>query len=157
MFCVATARLFIWPTTGMPSRVDAIVVPGGPGDRLDVALNLAREDRASYLALSRGEYVPPQLCGTRVGTATVICFQPDPDTTQGEAEVTSRLAMKYGWRSIVLVTSPDQTWRAELRFGRCYSGKIYAVTTQLPLHKWALMIPYQWAATIKAEVVNRGC
>ena len=48
--------------------------------------------------------------------ASVLCFQPNPDTTQGEAEGTARLAKKYGFHSIVLVTTPDQTWRAELRF-----------------------------------------
>jgi uncharacterized SAM-binding protein YcdF (DUF218 family) len=157
VFCAVTARLFIWPTTGMPARVDAIVVPGGQGDRLEAALKLAGQDRARYLVLSQGEYVPPSLCGTHVGTATVICFQPNPDTTQGEAEATARLAKQYGWRSIVLVTTPDQTWRAELRFRRCYSGKIYAVTTPLPLRMWPYMIVYQWGATIKAELVNRSC
>lgn len=157
MFCAVTAHLFVWPARGIPARVDAIVVPGGPGDRLDAALNLAHENRASYLVLSEGEYVPPELCGTRVGTATVVCFQPDPVTTQGEAEATGRLARRYGWHSIVLVTTPDQTWRAELRFRRCYTGKIYAVTTPLPADQWPYMIAYQWAATIKAETVNRGC
>ena len=77
--------------------VSAIVVPGGPGDRLDAALNLARHDRATYLVLSEGDYIPPELCGSRVGTATVLCFQPDPTTTQGEAEATARLARQYGF------------------------------------------------------------
>lgn len=157
LFAAATARLFIWPTTGMPARVDAIVVPGGQGDRLDAALNLAKEGRARYLVLSQGEYVPPQLCGSHISTAMVVCFWPNPDTTQGEAEATARLARQYGWHSIVLLTSPDQTWRAELRFRRCYSGKIFGVTTPLPTYQWPFMIAYQWAATIKAEVVNRGC
>ena len=157
VFCAATARLFVWPTTGMPARVDAIVVPGGQGNRLGKALTLANQGRARYLVLSEGMSIPPSLCGTHVGTATVICFQPTPDTTQGEAEATARLAKQYGWRSIVLVTTPDQTWRAELRFRRCYGGKIYAVTTPLPAHKWPFMIAYQWAATVKAELVNRSC
>jgi uncharacterized SAM-binding protein YcdF (DUF218 family) len=141
----------------MPARVDAIVVPGGEGNRLDAGLNLAEADRASYLVLSEGEYIPPQLCRMHFGTATVICFRPDPDTTQGEAEATARLAKKYGWHSIVLVTTPDQTWRAELRFRRCYAGHIYAVTTPLRAYMWPFMIAYQWAATIKAELANRGC
>jgi hypothetical protein len=156
-FCVASGWLFIFPSTGMPSQVSAIVVPGGPGSRIDAALRLARQDRARYLVLSQGEPVPPGLCGTRVGTASVLCFMPDPDTTQGEAEGTARLAGEYGFRSIVLLTTPDQTWRAELRFRRCYSGEIFAVTTPLPKHLWPYMIAYQWGATVKAEVVNRGC
>ena len=157
LFCGVTARLFVWPTTGMPPHVDAIVVPGGFGDRIAAAITLAKQGRARYLVLSQGEYVPPQLCGAHVGTATVLCFMPSPDTTQGEAEGTARLAQKYGFHSIVLVTTPDQTWRAELRFGRCYGGSIYAVTTPLPMHQWPLMIAYQWAASLKAEIVNRSC
>jgi len=141
----------------MPARVDAIVVPGGSGNRIAAAIALAEGRRARYLVLSEGEPVPPQLCGALVGSATVLCFMPNPDTTQGEAEATARLATEYGFRSIVLVTTPDQTWRAELRFRRCYSGKIYAVTTPLPKHMWPLMIAYQWAATLKAEIVNRSC
>ena len=156
-FCGASAWLFVFPATGMPARVDAIVVPGGNGNRIDAALNLARQDRARYLVLSEGEWVPPGLCGTRVRQASVLCFMPDPDTTQGEAEGTARLAREYGFRSIVLVTTPDQTWRAKLRFGRCYAGEIFGVTTPLPLIQWPFMIAYQWAATVKAEVVNRGC
>lgn len=157
IFCAITARLFIFPVTGMPTRVDAIVVPGGPGNRIALGLKLAEEDRAEYLILSEGQYVPPNLCGTHVGGASVLCFQPNPATTQGEAEGTARLARKYGFQSIVLITTPDQTWRAELRFRRCYSGHVYGVTTPLPLSMWPDQIAYQWAATVKAEVVNRGC
>ncbi len=40
-FGVATVRWFVIPQQGMPSRVDAIVMLNGPGDRLDSALNLA--------------------------------------------------------------------------------------------------------------------
>lgn len=150
-------RLFVFPATGMPPTVSAIVVPGGPGDRIGAALRLALQDRASYLVLSEGAYVPPQLCGSQVGTATVLCFMPYPPTTQGEAEGAALLARQYGFGSIVLVTTPDQTWRTKLRFRRCYSGEIFAVTTPLPPHLWPIQIVYQWAATVKAEVANRGC
>ncbi len=157
VFCAVTARLFIWPATGMPARVNAIVVPAGSGDRLGTALKLAQEGRAQYLAISFGLFIDPGVCGTRVGTARVICFQPSPDTTQGEAQETAVLAKRYGWRSIVLVTTPDQIWRAELRFRRCFGGDVYGVTTPLPLLRWPYEIAYQWAATVKAELVNRSC
>ena len=48
-----TARLYVWPPTGMPAKVDVIVVLGGPGDRVDYAMQLAREDRAPYLVFSK--------------------------------------------------------------------------------------------------------
>jgi uncharacterized SAM-binding protein YcdF (DUF218 family) len=157
IFCAVTARLFIWPATGMPARVDAIVVPGGTGNRLNAAIALARQGRARYLVLSHGMPVPQSMCGVHFGPALSICIWPDPDTTQGEAEATGKLAKEYGWHSIVLVTTPDQTWRAELRFRRCFSGSVYGVTTRLPLRQWPTQVAYQWAATLKAEVVDRSC
>lgn len=157
-FCAVTARLFIWPATGMPSHVDAIVVLGGQGARVDLSLRLSGESRARYLVLSRGlPWIPPGLCTGRNAEVTIICFQPQPDSTQGEAEFTERLARLYDWRSLVLVATPDQLWRAELRFKRCFPGQVYGVTTALPPGQWLYAVGYQWTATVKAEIVNRDC
>jgi uncharacterized SAM-binding protein YcdF (DUF218 family) len=157
-FCLVSALLFVFPVTGMPARVDAIVVLGGAGDRLDLGIQLAQEDKASYLVLSRGlPWIPPGICTGYVGLAKVICFNPSPDTTRGEAEGASRIARKYGWTSLVLVTTQDQVWRAHLRFQRCYSGAIYGVAVPVPWYDWPLAILYQWAGTAKAETYQRGC
>jgi uncharacterized SAM-binding protein YcdF (DUF218 family) len=157
-FCAVTARLFVFPATGMPARVDAIVVLGGSGDRLDLGLQLASEGRASYLLLSRGlPWIPPGICQGHVGPARVICFQPDPSTTQGEARDASQIARQHGWRSIVLVTTRDQVWRAHLRFERCYPGQVYGVGSAVTWYQWPYAIAYQWAGTVKAEVTQRGC
>jgi uncharacterized SAM-binding protein YcdF (DUF218 family) len=157
-FSAVTARLFVWPSTGMPAHVDAIVVLGGQGSRLDLGEQLAAQNRSHFLVLSKGlPWIRPGLCEQHSAALTVICFQPDPVTTQGEAQYTARLAKQHGWRSIVLVTTPDQIWRAELRFGRCFPGKIYGVTTPLGKRLWPQAVGYQWLATAKAEVVNRGC
>jgi uncharacterized SAM-binding protein YcdF (DUF218 family) len=157
-FCAVTAQLFVWPSSGMPARVDAIVVIGGLGDRVDYGMQLAREDKASYLVFSKGlGWIPPGICTESVGSAKVVCFQPNPDTTQGEAEGTARLAKQYGWRSIDLVTTRDQAWRARLWFGRCFTGQIYSTTAPLSFGRTLATIPYEWAATIKAEVFNRSC
>jgi uncharacterized SAM-binding protein YcdF (DUF218 family) len=154
---VASGRLFVWPAQGMPARVDAIVVLGGPGDRLGKGLELADQDRAPVLAISEGLEVPPSLCRPSSQAPRVICFQPDPLTTQGEAQAAARLARQYGWRSIVLVTTPDQDTRARIRFERCFDGGLYVVTTPLPASQWIYQIAYQWAATVKALVVQRSC
>lgn len=157
-FCGVSARLFMFAPTGMPARVDAIVVLGGSGDRLDLGMQLAREDRAPYLVLSMGlPWLPTGICTQHVGAATVICFQPNPDTTQGEAEGASKIAEQHGWSSMVLVTTQDQVWRAHLRFERCYSGKIYGVASSLAWYQWPYAIAYQWGGTIKAEILQRGC
>jgi uncharacterized SAM-binding protein YcdF (DUF218 family) len=158
VFCTFIARLFVFPATGMPARADAIVVLGGDGDRLDFGLQLASDGRAAYLVLSKGlPWIPPGICTRHVGPAKVICFQPDPDTTQGEARGASRLAKRYGWRSLLLVTTQDQVWRAHLRFQRCYTGRIYGVASPIAWYRWPYAIAYQWAGTVKAEVFQRGC
>jgi uncharacterized SAM-binding protein YcdF (DUF218 family) len=92
-----------------------------------------------------------------VGPATVICFHPDPDTTQGEAEGASQIAREHGWKSMVLVTSRDQVWRAHLRFERCYTGQINGVASSVPWYQWPYAIAYQWTGTFKAEITERGC
>jgi uncharacterized SAM-binding protein YcdF (DUF218 family) len=141
----------------MPARVDAIVVLGGNGDRLDLGLRLVQEDKAPYLVLSSGLWIPPNMCTGHVGQAKVICFKANPGTTRGEAEGAARIAKKYGWTSMALVTTTDQVWRARLRFQRCYSGEIYSVAAPVPWYGWPYAILYQWGGTAKAETYQRGC
>jgi uncharacterized SAM-binding protein YcdF (DUF218 family) len=160
LFCGVTARLFVWPpTTGMPTRVDAIVVLGGPGNRVSLGVQLAQQGRAPYLLLSNGFAVnlPTSLCEPDHGTFTVICWNPNPGNTKGEAEFVGRIARQHGWTSVALVTTPDQAWRAATLMRRCYSGKIYSVTTPLGWSQWPYEIAYQWGATVKAETIQRGC
>ena len=154
-----TARLFIWPQQGMPSRVDAIVMLNGPGDRLDTALNLAWAHRAPVIVIARGSRYWGQgsRCAPHIARVKVICFDPRPATTRGEAEFAGLLARRYRWHSIALVATTPQDTRARLRLGRCFSGKIYVVTTALPLSAWPGQIAYEWAATIKALLFQRGC
>ena len=158
LFCGVTLRLFVLPTTGMPARVNAIVVLGGPGNRLGLGLQLAQQGRAPYLLLSEGlPSVPAGLCGQDRGLFTVICWNPDPANTKGEAKFVGRMARQYHWASVVLVTTPDQAWRAALYLRRCYAGKIYSMTTPLTWTQWPYKIAYQWGATMKAETLQRGC
>jgi hypothetical protein len=87
----------------------------------------------------------------------VICFNPSPATTQGEAEFTGRLARQYGWTSVTLVTIAPQDTRARLRTSRCFAGKIYVVTAPLPLIDWPFEIVYEAGAMFKALLFQRGC
>ena len=118
-FCGLTARLFIFPAAGMPAHVDAIVMMNGPdgGSRFHTALNLAFQDRAKYLVISRGNsyYGQGDFCAPPVPKVKVICFDPNPPTTQGEAEYAGRLARQYHWHSIALVAITPQDSRARLR------------------------------------------
>ena len=159
LFCAVTAHLFVWPATGMPARVDAVVVLGGPGNRLGLGSELVHEGRAPYLLVSEGLPVnlPASLCAPDHGSFTVVCWNPVPGNTKGEAEFVGRMARQHHWASVALVTTPDQAWRAALYVRRCYAGAIYSVTTPLSWTQWPYEIAYQWAATVKAETVQRGC
>ena len=157
VFCAATALLFIWPASGMPARVNAIVMLAGPGPRLNTALRLAREHRAPFLVVSRGHDGYGGPCPPAVPRVKLICFDPVPATTQGEAEFAGRLARKYHWHSVALVTSTAQDSRARWRMKRCFAGHVYVVSVGVPWMSWPGEIAYEWGATIKMLVLQRGC
>jgi hypothetical protein len=159
MFCAATARLFVWPERGMQARVDAIVMLNGPGDRLPTALGLAWARRAPVVVISRGspQWANGGNCAPQIPGVRVICFSPDPATTRGEAEFTGRLAQRYHWHSIVLVTTTPQDTRARLRVRRCFPGSVYVMTAPLRAYEWPYALAYEWGATIKALLLQRSC
>jgi uncharacterized SAM-binding protein YcdF (DUF218 family) len=157
VFVSVTARLFIWPAQGMPANVDAIVMMAGPGDRLQVALQLAREHRAPVLVVSQGWLGYGGPCPPDVAGIKLICFEPDPGNTRGEAEFAGRLAKEYHWHSIVLVTTLTQDTRARIILRRCYSGSIYLAPASLPLSALPYQIVYNWGALAKALVLQRAC
>ena len=159
IFGAATARLFVWPARGMPARVSAIVMLNGTGDRLNTAEDLAWQHRAPFVVIARGSqyFGHGSVCFPRIPHVHVICFDPSPATTQGEAEFAGRLARKYHWQSVVLVTTTPQDSRARLRVERCFTGPVYVMTAGLPLYAWPYEIAYEWGATVKAFVFQRGC
>jgi hypothetical protein len=152
-----TLRLFVWPAEGMPPRVSAIVMMNNWGNPLQVALRLARQHRAGYLVISQGTPANDFACPGPVAGVRLICFHPGPATTQGEAEYAGRLAKRYHWRSIALVTIVPQASRGRLRMKRCFPGRVYTVTAPIAASTWPEQITYQWGALIKALVFQRGC
>lgn len=153
----ATARLFIWPDQGMPAQVSAIVMLDRPGNTLSDALRVARQHRASFLVISLGTPLSGYRCPAPVPGVKLICFNPRPATTRGEAEFVGQLASKYHWHSIAVVTITPQDSRARLRVERCFAGPVYVVTTPIALTSWPYEIAYEWGAMIKALLVQRSC
>jgi hypothetical protein len=154
----ATGRLFVWPATGLPGRVSAIVMLNNSiGDPLAVALRLARQDRARYLVISQGTPESHFPCPDRVRGVVLVCFHPTPASTQGEAEFTGRLARRYHWRSVAVVAIVPQATRARLRMERCVSARVYVVTAGIPRSSWPQQVAYEWGATLKALVLQRSC
>jgi len=156
-FGAVTARLFVWPAEGMPAHVSAILMVAGPGDRLAAALNLARDHRAPVLIVSQGKQGYGGPCPPATPGVKTICFDPNPSDTRGEVEFAARLAKRFGWSSLVLVTTRVQDTRARILMKRCFRGSIYVSTASLPLESWPYQIAYEWGALFKALVLYRAC
>lgn len=58
----------------------------------------------------------------------VVCFEPDPSTTQGEAMALRELAGDRGWNHVSVLTYRQHVPRARLLLGRCYSGRLDALS-----------------------------
>ena len=156
-FSLATALLFVWPPQGVPRQADAIVMLQGNGNRLQAAVQLAREHRAPVLVISRGRDGYGGPCVPAMPGVKVICFDPQPANTRGEAEFVGHLAQEYHWHSVILVTVRAQDRRARLLTGRCFSGSVYVSTVPLPLGQWPYEIAYEWGSLVKALVTNQSC
>ena len=153
----ATARLFVWPDRGMPATASAIVMLDTPGGTPDTAVRLARKYRTPFLVISLGTPQSSYGCPRPIAGVRLICFNPSPGTTQGEAESVGRLARKYHWRSVAVVTITPQDTRARLRIARCFAGPVYVVPTAIAVVSWPYQIVYEWGALAKALVLQRGC
>jgi len=159
MFVAVTARLFVFPAQGMPAHVGAVIMFAGIDDpgRVATALRLARDRRTPTLIISLGARQSGPTCPPAVDNAEVICFNPSPATTRGEAEYAGQLARQHHWKSVALVTVAPQITRARLRVSRCFPGKIYAVAAPLSAVQWPYTIAYEWGATLKALLFQRSC
>ena len=155
-----TARCYVWPQEQrIPARVDAIVMLNGPGDRLSTALDLAWAHHAPVIVISRGSsyWGHGNVCAPKIPGVRVICFDPNPATTRGEAEFAGRLAARYHWRSIAVVAITPQDVVARLRLERCFGGRIYLANARLSVLRWPYEIVYEWGSTGKALFLQRAC
>jgi uncharacterized SAM-binding protein YcdF (DUF218 family) len=150
-------RLFVVPRSESPARSDAFVVLGGDTFtiRLEAGLKLAREYPDSTLVVS----TPGRTRCPRglIPRNRLVCFNPDPSTTQGEAREAARLALAHGWTSMTVVTTADQVWRARLRFSRCWDGDLRVAQAPTRVRIRLREVPYEMAATVKAVVFQRTC
>ena len=158
LFVVATARLFVWPPSDRPTRVDAIVALGGdPGQlRAKAAIQLARQGVAPVVVVSLGGQ-PPAPCPKPVTRVEIDCFRADPLNTRGEAEYVAALAARRQWNRLALVTERSQTTRARMLFERCGGATLVMVPIADPWGHLAYDVAYEWAALAKALVVVRSC
>lgn len=145
------------PAENSPVRSDAILVLGSPtvDGRADEGVRLAEAGYAHTLVISIGwakgrKRVPA--CADDNPRYRVICFQPDPTTTRGEAEELGRLADENHWSSVLVVTSTYHLSRARLIVNRCMPGTVRMVAApgQPSLKGWGYQFLYQTGGFAKA-------
>ena len=153
-----TVRLFVLPALSplQGLHANALVVLGGPGPRLELALQLERDRAAPVMLVSVASvlYNCPDfdLPGVRVE-----CFRPDPFSTQGEARYVGQQGRIHGWRSIIVVSSVPQATRARLRVKRCFGGDVLVVGARPSPASWAYEVVYEWGALAKALLWQTAC
>jgi uncharacterized SAM-binding protein YcdF (DUF218 family) len=160
-FLAATVYLFIVPHMDRVTHADAVVVlSGGRTDRLPKGLKLVQDGVAPTLVISDGRAQGyPQanrLCRGRQ-PFKVVCFLPDPYSTRGEAEGVARLARKYGWHSLVVVTSRYHVFRSRVLFERCFHGRLAVVGSMPSVRNLLNGALQEWPKLVYEETFVRTC
>ena len=152
-----TARLFVWPPTGSPGRVDAVIVLSGDhGERLDRALTLIRQGASSTLVLD-GEPDSVHVLELCAGGQPfeVVCLRPDPDSTRYEARAAGQLAAERNWKRVAVVTTTAHVTRAGVLFDRCLDASVVMVEGRRRPDVRFLI--HEWLGLGHALTVGRGC
>jgi uncharacterized SAM-binding protein YcdF (DUF218 family) len=156
------AFLFVWPEEDSPRRADAVVVlAGGRKFRLEKGLELIRRNVSDTLVISDGEArgwpEANRLCDGGTNGFAVICFKPDPYSTQGEAQAVERLARERSWRSVAVVTSTFHVYRARKLFERCLDGEVDVVGARYKLRYLPSALFWETSKLGYAFTLDRDC
>lgn len=152
-----SAAVFVFPSTGAVTHADAVVFfDDGTGVRLGTAIGLIRAGAADTLVIS---YRPDRLqdCRSDLGATTVICFNPSPDNTRGEAQRIGAIARDHGWTSLIFVSDTPHLFRARILLERCFTGTLTAVKSSVTAIDWPIRVAYEWAATARTLTTSRSC
>lgn len=162
-FVTDTVGLYLLAPRHVPPHADAVVVLAGSerAARFAEGARLAEAGVAPTFVASTN--FPPFLVGRGCGeglvpaSVRVVCFDPDPSTTRGEAHRIAALGRRLGWRSIVVVATTVQTARARIRIARCFDGRVSMDGVRTPLRELPYQLVYEWGAMAKALFWQRGC
>ncbi len=170
---IGLAVLVIWllgcylvlvePSVNKPAKADAILVLGPPDvdGRAEAAYALARAHYAGTVVVSVQSDLQQQVkgaCRNQNPDYQVICFQPRPGTTRGEAHEIAELARTHHWRTVIVITSTYHISRARMIIERCLPGTVLMVAApgRPAISTWAKQFVYQTAAYVKA-FAHPGC
>lgn len=159
----ASLYLFVWQPTDAPVRANAVVVLSGGGNlRLDPALALMRKHVAPLLVIS-GAGLDPRykkaryLCAHHPSGFRILCFDPKPYSTRGEAHEIAKLARTRGWTQVDVVTSRYHVFRARMIIRRCYHRGLAMIGAHYKLTHLVPEILTEWVKLVYQTTIQRGC
>jgi uncharacterized SAM-binding protein YcdF (DUF218 family) len=164
VWAIAGIFLYVVPPADEPAHAEVLFVLGPPDQRMVYAEQLMQHGYAPTLAVSspvdqHGRF-EASICGAQ-RSYRIICFKPEPFTTQGEARALKSLSEQYGWRSADVLTAQFHVTRARVIVSRCYAGDLHMVADRrgLPLisltnptYSWGYQYLYQTAAFVKVAI-----
>ncbi|MEE1622556.1 hypothetical protein ACQ3I4_12720 [Zafaria sp. Z1313] len=163
---LAAVVLISFPRVDEAAPADALLVLGPVDARLDTARTLMDAGIADTVAYS----VPAaatvdeataaavgELCAPRTDYE-VLCFTPDPFTTQGEAMALRGLAAEHAWTSVNVLTFDAHVTRTRWVMERCWDGGLRVLEYPRPAGplQRAFDVGYQGLGVAKLAV-TRGC
>lgn len=164
VWAVTGIFLYVVPPADEPAHADVLFVLGPPDRRIGYAEELMQQGYAPTLAVSspvgKDSRYEAAICNAH-RPYRIICFNPDPFTTQGEARALKDLSSKYGWKSANVLTAQFHVTRSRVLIGRCNTGDLHMVADRrgLPLfsasnptYSWAYQYVYQTAAFLKVAI-----
>ena len=166
---IAALPVYVRPQIDPLRHADAILVLGGRDyDRYPFGIGLGEQGWAPNVVLSIDRW-RTGLCATpHPHLNNLRCFIPDPPTTKGEARELRSLAARYGWRTIIVVTSRPHISRARFILEQCFDGNLAMVESpggsgvsagravHLSMLGWAYQYIYQTAGYARA-VLEPDC
>ncbi|WP_062527432.1 ElyC/SanA/YdcF family protein [Demequina rhizosphaerae] len=166
VFGVVGTPLYVLPASDEPRAADAVYVIGPPTDaRIELAESMIVDDLAGTMVVSLSED-PDERAEMPLATRAceeardypVLCSQPAPFTTRGEARWLRDLVDDEGWESVAVVTVTPHLTRTRVIFERCWDGDLAYVDSgeRLSPVLWAYQYLYQSAAFIKVAGED-GC
>ncbi|WP_062388007.1 YdcF family protein [Demequina iriomotensis] len=157
---------YVAPAHDEPRDVDAVYVIGPPTDeRIALAEGMVRDGLADTLVVSLGE--DPVERSQRPAAVraceepqdfAVLCSEPDPFATRGEARWLRDLADEHGWDAVAVVTTTPHLTRTRVIMERCWDGDLAYIDSEERLWpwQWAYQYAYQTAAFAKVAAQD-GC
>ena len=98
------------------------------------------------------------MCGAEL-PYEVVCVRPAEDNTRNEARTVADLAIRRGWRHLIVATTNVHVTRVRLLFERCVEGDVEVIGANAPYDRAAQLrvMIHEWLGTAQALTVKRRC